>query len=293
MRASGEGERGEGGAVADLAAFLRTAASSPGGLLVVTGAGVSRASGIATFRGAEPGAVWARDVTTLGTFAYFEDDPVGSWRWYLERFDGVLAARPNAAHRALVAIEARFAALGAPFLLATQNVDPLHERAGSSGLVKVHGSADRVRCTTRGCAHAAPLGSLPRPEAALAAFRRAPGEATLPRCPGCGGLLRQHVLWFDERYDSHADYQFHRVLAAADAASAVLFVGTSFAVGATDAVLSLARRRGAALRSIDPSPSPPPRGVTPHRAPAEGVLPAAVEAFAPGRGDHGRDPACG
>lgn len=290
MRAAEDGERGEVGAVATLAEFLRAAASAPGGLLVVTGAGVSHASGIATFRGSDPGAVWARDVTSLGTCAYFEEDPVGSWRWYLERFDGVLAARPNAAHRALAAVEAHLDALGTPFLLVTQNVDPLHERAGSQRLVKVHGSADRVRCTTRGCAHGAPLGSLPRPEEALAAFRRAPGAATLPRCPRCGGLLRQHVLWFDERYDSHADYQFHRVLAAAAAAAAVLFVGTSFAVGVTDAVLSLARRRGAALRSIDPSPSPPPRGVTPVRAPAEAALPAAVEVFAPGRGGRGREP---
>src|SRR5438045_1769607 len=75
------------------------------GLLVVTGAGVSVASGIPTFRGSDPGAVWKRDVIELGTRRYFEEDPAGSWRWYMERFDHALDAQPNAAHAALVALE--------------------------------------------------------------------------------------------------------------------------------------------------------------------------------------------
>lgn len=261
--------------VATVVTFL-TGPASHGGLLVVTGAGVSHASGIPTFRGTDRDAVWKRDVTELGTFAFFEEDPVGSWCWYLDRFASVLPAAPNAAHVALAALERARAARGQPFLLVTQNVDLLHERAGSTALVKVHGSADRVRCVRRGCVNAAPTGSIPRPEAEFTRFLADPREATLPRCPACGDLLRQHVLWFDERYDSHDGYAYPRATQFADAASAVLFVGTSFSVGVTDALLWIARFAGASVLSIDPGDHPPPPGVVPVRAKAEEVLPAAV-----------------
>src|SRR6185503_9757409 len=87
------------------------------GLLIVTGAGVSVASGIPTFRGNDPGAIWKRDVTELATRRFFEEDPVGSWRWYTERFDRVFDARPNAAHAAIAALERWQLGRGAPFLL--------------------------------------------------------------------------------------------------------------------------------------------------------------------------------
>ena len=251
-----------------------------GGLLVVTGAGVSVASGIPTFRGNDPGAIWKRDVTELGTRRYFEEDPVGSWRWYMERFDRVADARPNAAHEAIVGLERWQSGRGAPFLLVTQNVDTLHERAGSGAMVKVHGSADRVRCSRDGCALAAPRGSLLRSSVDLDAFRREPQLAQLPRCPACGALLRQHVLWFDEAYDEHADYQIERVVEAAEAAELVLFVGTSFSVGITDLLLNLAWRNGAAAFAVDPAP--PPRatpGVRFLQARAEELLPAVMGAL--------------
>jgi NAD-dependent deacetylase len=258
-----------------LARFLEPRAGS-GGLLVVTGAGVSLASGIPTFRGSDPGAVWKQDVTELGTWAYFTVDPVGSWRWYLSRFDSVLRAEPNAAHEAIALLERRHAAAGVAFLLATQNVDTLHERAGSTEVVKVHGSADRIRCTRPGCRHAGPSGSLPRDNRRLLDFLAAPSEERLPRCPECASLLRQHVLWFDETYDSHDDYQFRRVLRAADVAARILFVGTSFSVGITDAILRSARFGGAVVLSIDPGGHPAPPGVRTLAAPAEEILPAAL-----------------
>jgi NAD-dependent deacetylase len=248
-----------------------------GALLVVTGAGVSLASGIPTFRGSDPGALWARDLTELATRGYFEADPVGSWQWYLQRFDRVLDAEPNAAHRALAELERWQLGRGGEMLLVTQNVDPLHERAGSRRLVKVHGTADRVRCSRVGCAHGAPAGSLPRDQAALAAFRARPALDTVPRCPLCGALLRQHVLWFDEHYQEHRDYQLPRVLAAAEQATLVLFAGTSFSVGITDLLLQAARRRGAGVFAVDPAP---PAWVPPDlhflQAPAELLLPAAL-----------------
>lgn len=269
------------GAVDPAARLVRFLAPTLKGatLLVVTGAGVSVASGIATFRGTDPGAVWKHDVTTMGTNAFFEDDPVESWRWYLARFGAVLDAKPNAAHRALAALERRLAARGAEFLLVTQNVDTLHEQAGSRALVKVHGSADRVRCTRRGCAHAAPRGSLPREEAATRRFLADPRLETVPRCPACGALLRQHVLWFDERYDSHASYEFERAVETAARARRVLFAGTSFSVGITDLVLAAARWAGAEVLSVDPSDHPAPPGVERLAARAEEALADAVRAL--------------
>ena len=257
--------------------FLR-GLPADGSLLVVTGAGISVASGIATFRGTDPGAVWNRDVTELGTYRYFEEDPVGSWRWYLSRFDGVFGARANPAHHAVAALERWHVGRGGEFLLATQNIDLLHEEAGSSAMVKVHGSADRVRCTRIGCVNASPAGSLPRSSLDMDRFVAAPGPDTLPRCPACGAVLRQHVLWFDETYDSHADYAFRRALAAAEVCDHLLFVGTSFAVGATDAFLRAARRARARVMSIDPGEHRAPAWVERVTARAEEVLPAACAA---------------
>lgn len=247
-----------------------------GTLLVVTGAGISVASGIPTFRGTDPGAIWKHDVMTMGTNAFFEADPVESWRWYLSRFAKVFDAKPNPAHEALATLERRTLERGGDFLLVTQNVDTLHEQAGSERLVKVHGSADRARCTRSRCASSAPYGSLPRPEMQIAEFLNDPRLETVPRCPDCRALLRQHVLWFDERYDSHVDYRFDLVLDTAARAERILFVGTSFSVGVTDAIVNVARVVGADVLSIDPSDHAVPFGVEPLKARAEDVLVALV-----------------
>ena len=174
-----------------------------------------------------------------------------------------------------MAIERWHVARGGAFLLVTQNVDPLHERAGSERLVKVHGSADRVRCSRHGCEHGAPRGSLPRADFDLAAFRADPALERLPRCPACGALLRQHVLWFDEFYDEHLDYQWERVLRAAQALDCLLCVGTSFSVGVTDLFLRAALAAGRPVLAVDPgaADAPHPR-VELLRAPSEALLPA-------------------
>ncbi len=166
---------------------------------------MSLASGIPTFRGTDPGAIWKSDLTELATFAFFQSDPVESWRFYLDRFDLVRDARPNPAHRALAAIDRARAERGQDFLLVTQNVDTLHEAAGTTRMIKVHGSADRVRCSAprlpaRRAARLAPRsGALD-----AAAFMGDPSLDTLPRCPECEAPLRPHVLWFDEFYGDHA-----------------------------------------------------------------------------------------
>jgi NAD-dependent deacetylase len=254
-------------------------------IVVTTGAGISLASGIPTFRGQDPGAVWKRDVTELGTFRYFREDPAGSWRWYISRFDLVFAARPNAAHLALAALQTWQRAAGGSFLLITQNIDTLHEQAGSLDLVKVHGSADRVRCVSEGCRFGAPKGSLARADVDLAAFVRDPVVENLPLCPACGSLLRQHVLWFDECYDSHADYQWDRVCAAANDAELFIFVGTSFSVGVTELLVESALSWGKPVFSIDPHAPAPIPGVIAMRALSETLLPEVLR----GLGISGRD----
>ena len=260
-------------------------ATHPGLMVIVTGAGVSHASGIPTFRGSDPDAVWAHDVTELGTFAYFARDPVGSWRWYLKRFEHLEGAEPNDAHRACVALESWQLARGGDFLLITQNIDTLHRRAGSTRLVEVHGRADRVRCPEDGCPLGAPRGSLPRDQLELAAFTANPGPETLPRCPKCSSPLRQHVLWFDEYYTSHDDYAFDHVVEASARARLLLFVGTSFSVGVTDLLLRAGNARRIPMFSIDPSGVAPTRGMVAIPEPAEAVLPELVRRVTKDPGD--------
>jgi len=223
-----------------------------GHLVVVTGAGISLASGIPTFRGSDPDAVWNRDVTELGTNRFFREDPVASWTWYSSRFDMVMDKHPNEAHRALVELENWQCIAGGRFTLITQNVDTLHEDAGSTALIKVHGSVDRVRCTQIGCEFGAPSGSINRADVDFVSFSRQPSLETLPKCPECGELLRQHVLWFDEYYDGHDDYRWPTVMRAAQTMDLVLFVGTSFAVGVTDLFLQAAVQRQLEAVAVDP-----------------------------------------
>ena len=246
-------------------------------LLVVTGAGISLASGIPTFRGSDPGAVWKRDITELGTFRYFREDPVGSWEWYLERFNAVLGKKPNPAHHAVAALERWHRARGGSFLLVTQNIDTLHDEAGSEHMVKVHGTADRVRCPRQGCRLGSPSGSLPRSEIAeeTAAFLAEPSLDTVPRCPECGDILRQHVLWFDEYYGEHSDYQWERVQQSATRMHLALFIGTSFAVGVTELFLQNVLFNKIPAFSVDPSGAKPQYpGVEVLAEKAEELLPA-------------------
>jgi NAD-dependent deacetylase len=268
--------------VSEIGTLARTIEKTSGLLVVVTGAGVSHASGIPTFRGPEPGAVWARDTMELATLRYFLRDPAGSWKWYLDRFDQVLGCQPNPAHHGLLALEQWRVGRNHPFLLITQNVDPLHERAGSRALIKVHGSADRVRCSSYGCEYGAPEGSLSRDNVDLAKFRADPVAENVPRCPSCGALIRQHVLWFDEYYHGHRDYRWERVQEAAAQSQMVLFIGTSFSVGVTEMLLDAAVRRGAPVYSVDPNPNGVPDEVTSFAVPAEDLVPALMRTLTTG-----------
>jgi NAD-dependent deacetylase len=263
--------------------LIDTIADERGLILVLTGAGISLASGIPTFRGSDEGAVWTRDVTELGTFSYFQHDPAGSWQWYRQRFRAAQGAKPNAAHFALAALEQWHVDRGGEFLLVTQNIDTLHEQAGSVALAKVHGSADRARCSKAQC----PLGSIRTIAVAdldFGAFAREPRSETIPRCPECRSLMRPHVLWFDELYTSHVDYRWSRIMEACDGMRLVLAVGTSFSVGVTDLIRREANRRRVPLFIIDPS-APADLAVPEAvhvRERAEELLPMVVETLSPG-----------
>ena len=246
-------------------------------LVVVTGAGISVASGVPTFRGTDEGAVWKNDVMEKATLAFFVRDPVASWGWYLDRFASLEQAEPNAAHHALVALERWQGDGGGSFLLVTQNIDALHHRAGSRALAEVHGSCAVARCAAYGCRHGAPSGLVERPDDAVAALREELRLETLPRCPQCGTLLRPHVLWFDEFYDEHEAYRWGDVQEAASSADLLLFVGTSFSVGVTDLFLREGLRRGVPVLSIDPGAHRPVDArIVSLAARSEELLPAAV-----------------
>lgn len=259
----------------EIGEFLEGLAARKGNLLLVTGAGISVASGIPVFRASnDPSAIWTASTLEMATHRFFRQDPVTSWRWYLGRFDGLEDKAPNAAHRAVAELERVWPGR---FLLVTQNIDTLHEAAGSTELVKVHGSSAYVRCSRTGCVHGAPRGALVRRDLAdaFARFRVSPELATVPRCPACDSLLRPHVLWFDESYDEHASYGFARVLRYLGVADGAIFVGTSFSVNITAIVGETLREAGRPCFSIDPAPLGG-RGVTHVPAKAEELLPELV-----------------
>lgn len=267
------------GTPSELAVALRDVGR--GSIVVITGAGVSAASGLPTFRSG-PDAVWRHDDLEIGTYEFFRAHPVEHWRWYLDRFGGILDVTPNRAHRSLAALESwhRSRPGGAgDFLLVTQNIDTLHERAGTERLVKIHGTADRYRCSRPGCRLGSPSGSIPVDDVDLEPFRAAPSRETIPRCPECGALLRAHALFFDELYDGHVDYGFDRTLRAFDQMSLALFVGTSFAVGITEIALRSTLFNRIPAWSIDPDTAAEARypwlRIVPE--PAEEALPAVCE----------------
>jgi NAD-dependent deacetylase len=204
-------------------------------VVVLTGAGVSAESGIPTFRDALTG-LWARfDPLELATPSAFARQPRLVWDWYAERRAAVLAAHPNPAHHALVAVERHAPA----FLLATQNVDGLHARAGSRALVELHGSLARVRCSRDG--H-----RVERWDEPLA-------DDEPPRCPRCGAFLRPDVVWFDEMLPAHALAEAEDASRACDL---MIVAGTSAEVHPAAALPLLAKAGGATLCEVNPRATP-------------------------------------
>ena len=216
--------------------------------LVITGAGISVASGVPTFRGSDPDAIWSKDVLEMGTYSYFLRHPDRSWAWYLDRFDKTRGCEPNAAHHALAAIESLVPTL----TTVTQNVDGLHHKAGSVDLIEVHGASRKIRCTNLNCKNGGRRGFLEWDDKLLEEFVADPTRKTVPRCPLCNKFLRMHVLWFDESYDSHKDYDWDRVQTLAWQMTCLVLIGTSNAVGVTKFLLDHANHLNVPIFNIDP-----------------------------------------
>jgi NAD-dependent deacetylase len=236
-------------------------------LLVLTGAGMSAESGIATFRDALTG-LWERfDAHQLASAEGFCADPPLVWGWYAWRHAQVAASQPNAGHKAVVALERLFPIVE----VVTQNVDDLHERAGSTDVVHLHGRLDAARCFDCGHPHA-----LQAPSNGGANVDADSGQRIAPpRCTSCGGMVRPGVVWFGESLPRGA---FERAQAAAQQAQVVLVVGTSGLVYPAAGLPQLARENGALVIQVNPYPSELDR-VCHHllRGPAALVLPQLVK----------------
>lgn len=223
-----------------------------GPVAVLTGAGVSAESGVPVFRGEE--GLW-RDYRPedLATPDAFGRHPQLVWEWYEWRRELIGACSPNPAHETLAAMEETLP----EFALVTQNVDGLHQAAGSERVLEVHGNIWRIRCTA--CAY-------------LAEDHRVPLPHLPPHCPKCGALLRPDVVWFGESLSQE-------VLDAAWTAAAdcrtMLVIGTSAVVQPAASLPVVALRNGAQLVEFNPMETPLSRHADDViRAPAGEALPA-------------------
>jgi NAD-dependent deacetylase len=218
---------------------------------VLTGAGVSAESGVPTFREAQTGpstgsgqVLWAQyQPEDLATPEAFLRNPRLVWEWYAWRRARVGEVQPNPGHFALAEMEARLAQRGAAFTLITQNVDGLHQRAGSRNVIELHGNIQRVKCFDEGDVIAAweETGELP------------------PRCPHCGGLLRPDVVWFGEMLPTAA---LELAYNAAKECDVFFSIGTSGLVQPAASLARLALKAQAVVVEINPQETPLTPSVT-------------------------------
>ena len=225
-------------------------------LFVLTGAGISAESGLATFRGS--GGLWnGYRVEQVATPDAWRADPVLVWNFYSMRRRDALLARPNAAHLALAKIEQR---LQDRFYLCTQNVDDLHERAGSLRVHHMHGSLFQSRCVRCN-----------RPFADQAVYETA---ADLPRCEECGKPVRPHIVWFGE-----TPLDMEQIYRELERATCLLVVGTSGSVYPAAGLVIVANSRG--IRTIYVGPEAPLNASAFDEillGPATAVLPSLLDA---------------
>ncbi len=198
---------------------------------VLTGAGVSKESGLATFRDAEDG-LWARyDLMQLATMEGFHQDPKLVWEWYTHRFSLACTARPNAGHLAIAELEKILPEV----IVITQNIDGLHQAAGSTDVIELHGSILRHRCLRghRGYTwdDVTKQGALP------------------PHCPRCQALLRPEVVWFGEMLPQP---ELSRAFDISEHCDVMLVVGTSGQVQPAASLPFAASDAGAYVIDVNP-----------------------------------------
>jgi len=196
-------------------------------LIALTGAGISAESGIPTFRG--KGGLWEKyRPEELATPEAFARNPKLVWEWYAWRINLIQNAQPNPAHIALAELEK----LGVLKVVITQNVDNLHERAGTKNLIKIHGDIFTVWCIK--CSYEEKISETPR---------------DLPiRCPKCGGLMRPGVVWFGEPIPPNV---LTRVYEEAERADAILVIGTSGVVMPAGAIPRIVKGNGGKIIEIN------------------------------------------
>jgi NAD-dependent deacetylase len=199
-------------------------------IAVLTGAGISSESGIPTFRGSD--GLWKNyRPEDLATPEAYAKHPSLVWEWYKMRFETVMKAEPNAAHHALVKL-----AREKQLTLVTQNVDGLHERAGSSDVLELHGNITKSRCER--CRH-------------LEALQE--GFEIPPICKKCGSRMRPNVVWFGETLPQTV---FQKAVQAFAKCEVALIVGTSGVVEPAASLARLAKQQGAVVVEINPTETP-------------------------------------
>ena len=206
-------------------------------VVVFTGAGVSAESGIPTFRDSLTGLWESFNAEDLATPGAFRKDKELVWGWYEWRRMRVLRAQPNPAHIAIAAL----AQLVPKLTVVTQNVDDLHERAGSADVLHLHGSLHSPRCATCGTAHIFPPGIPVEPEG---------GRRLSPPVCSCGGFVRPGVVWFGEDLPVR---ELHRAFKAAQECDMLFAIGTSGLVQPAARIPSLAKQAGACVVQVNPT----------------------------------------
>lgn len=213
--------------------ILRQRVTAAERVVVFTGSGISQESGIGTFRG--PGGLWERfrpeEVATPEAFAAH---PERVSRWYAERFAAMRAAQPNPAHRAIAIWQELFPSL----VVVTQNIDRLHQRAGSREVLELHGTLWVSRCAR--CGREMPTEEL------------SPAEPSPVIC-SCGGLFRPSVVWFGEPLPMDV---FRRAEEEASAADLFVVVGTSGTVWPAAGLIEVAAASGATLVEVNREETP-------------------------------------
>ena len=201
-------------------------------VFVLTGAGVSAESGLPTFRDAD--GLWrGHRVEKVATPEAFQANPGLVWQFYSERRKRAVTVTPNPAHRALAELEH---VLGERFFLCTQNVDSLHEQAGSQRIVHMHGRLMQTRCSRQTC-HSTPFDD----------ERLYLSRAEIPTCPKCGALLRPHICWFGE-----VPFAMDRIFEQLRVCTVLLTIGTSGVVEPAASFVRMARINGARAIYIGP-----------------------------------------